>query len=245
MLVLAGTAEGRELATALHADGVTVVSSLAGRVAAPRTPPGEVRIGGFGGADGLAGWLGERGVAAVVDATHPFAQRISASAAAACARNGVPLLRLERPGWRERPGDRWHWVDGAGEAAAAIAALGRRVLLALGRQELAPFAHVSEAWFLIRSVGPPAPPLPPHHEVVLDRGPFTVAGELALIDHHRIDVVVTRDSGSEMTSAKLAAARARSLPVVVLRRPPRPHAQSVATVDEALRWARSTLRRQP
>jgi precorrin-6A/cobalt-precorrin-6A reductase len=106
---------------------------------------------------------------------------------------------------------------------------------------LAPFASVGDAWFLIRSVGPPSPPLPRHHEVVLDRGPFTVAGELALIDRHRIDVVVTRDSGGEMTSAKLDAARERDLPVVVLRRPPRPDAQGAATVEEALRWVRSTL----
>jgi precorrin-6A/cobalt-precorrin-6A reductase len=240
-LILAGTAEARELAAALDAAGALVVSSLAGRVAEPRLPAGEVRIGGFGGPDGLARWLDEHRVAAVVDATHPFAPRISASAATACRRAGVPLLRLERPGWTERPGDRWHWAGGAAEAAAAIGPLGRRVLLALGRQELAAFAGVQDAWFLVRSVGPPSPPLPPHHEVLLDRGPFTLAAELALIDRHAIDVVVTRDSGGEMTSAKLDAARARGLPVIVLRRPPGPDVPAAHTVADALRWALATL----
>lgn len=236
LLILGGTAEARELAETLHRSRVLVVSSLAGRVAAPRLPPGEVRVGGFGGPEGLARWLSERNVFAVVDATHPFAARMSASAAAACGRAGVPLMRLERPGWRERPGDRWHWLDDVEAAAATVEGLGRRCLLALGRQELAAFAGVDSTWFLIRSVGRPDPPLPPHHEVLLDRGPFTVSRELALFEQHRIDVVITRDSGGNQTAAKLGAARERGLPVIVVRRPPSPNSAAVATVAEAAAW---------
>lgn len=243
VLILGGTAEARELAAALDAAGVTVTSSLAGRVADPRLPPGRVRIGGFGGPEALAAWLAEHGVAAVLDATHPFAERISASAARACPRAGVPLLRLERPPWSERPGDRWHRVADLPAAAALVPALGRRVLLTTGRQGLAAFAAVDDAWFLVRCVDPPAPLLPPRHELLLARGPYTLEGELALVDRHGIDVVVTKDSGGAMTAAKLDAARARELPVVLVERPPRPAAPTVASVAEALAWARE--RAQP
>jgi len=236
VLVLGGTAEARELAAALDADGVPVVSSLAGRVRRPRLPAGEVRVGGFGGPDGLTAWVCEHEVSAVIDATHPFAERISASAARACPEAGVELLRLERPGWSERPGDRWHWVDGLDAAAALVANLGQRVLLTTGRQGLAAFAEVGSAWFLVRCVDPPDGPLPPHSEVLLDRGPYERSGELELIDRHRIDVVVTKDSGGAHTSAKLDAARERGLPVVVVRRPPRPSVPTVATVSDALAW---------
>jgi precorrin-6A/cobalt-precorrin-6A reductase len=239
VLILGGTAEARELAARLHRDGVAVTSSLAGRVANPRLPPGAVRVGGFGGPRALARWLADHGVVAVVDATHPFAERISSSAAQATITAGVALLRLERPGWMERPGDRWHWVDDLPAAAAAIGALGERVLLTTGRQGLAAFACVDAAWFLIRCVDPPPPPLPRRHDVLLDRGPYTLAGELALIDRHAIDVVVTKDSGGTHTEAKLDAARERGLPVIVVRRPPRPRVPSVSTVDDAVHWARA------
>jgi precorrin-6A/cobalt-precorrin-6A reductase len=235
VLVLGGTGEARELAALLHARGVRVVSSLAGRVSRPRLPAGEVRVGGFGGPDALAHWLREHGVGAVVDATHPFAERISASAARACAQAAVPLLRLERPGWRERPGDRWTWVDDLGQAAAAIPE-GARVLLTTGRQGLAAFAGVDAAWFLIRCVDPPDPPLPARHELLLDRGPYALAGELALIDAHAVDLVVTKDSGGPLTEAKLDAARERGLPVVVVRRPPRPPVAAVADAAAAAAW---------
>jgi precorrin-6A/cobalt-precorrin-6A reductase len=245
ILILGGTSEARELAGELAAAGVPVISSLAGRVARPRLPAGEVRIGGFGGPEALAGWLHEHGIVAVVDATHPFAERISASAAAACPRAGVPLLRLERPGWRQRPGDRWRWVDGLDAAAAAIPQLGERVLLTTGRQGLGAFAGVDEAWFLIRCVDPPGPPLPARHELILDRGPYTLAGELALIDRHRLDVVVTKDSGGRHTQAKLDAARERGLPVIVVRRPARADAAAVSAVASARAWIREVLAPHP
>lgn len=237
ILVLGGTGEARELAGELDAAGVHVTSSLAGRVSRPRLPAGTVRIGGFGGPDGLARWLKERGVVAVVDATHPFAERISESAARACAGADVPLLRLQRPGWNEGPEDDWHWVADLEQAAGAISSLGKRVMLTTGRQGLPAFAHVSDAWFLVRCVEQPEPPLPPRHQLLLDRGPYTLAGELALMDAHQIEVVVTKDSGGTLTEAKLAAARARGLPVIVVRRPPRPDVASVASVADALAWA--------
>jgi precorrin-4/cobalt-precorrin-4 C11-methyltransferase len=237
LLLLGGTAEARELAAALAAQNIETITSLAGRVQRPRLPAGQTRIGGFGGPDALAAWLTENGIEAVIDATHPFAERISASAAQAAPAAGVDLLRLERPGWAERPGDRWHWVDGLGAAAALLPRLGKRVLLTTGRQGLAAFASTSDAWFLIRCVDPPDPPLPPDSEVVLDRGPYTLEGELSLIDDHAIDVVATKDSGGDHTIAKLDAARERGLPVVLVRRPARPDTPTVTTVDEAVAWA--------
>lgn len=236
ILILGGTAEARALAEALDADGIRVVSSLAGRVSQPRLPAGELRIGGFGGPEGLADWLRGHAVEAVVDATHPFAERISESAARACPAAGVELLRLERPGWSERRGDRWHWVADLAEAAELIPALGERVLLTTGRQGLHAFAGVESAWFLIRCVDPPAFPLPPRSELLLDRGPYELFGELELIDRHRIDLIVTKDSGGAHTRAKLDAARARRLPVILVRRPARPDVPVAATVDDALAW---------
>jgi precorrin-6A/cobalt-precorrin-6A reductase len=237
VLVLGGTAEARELAAALHARGTRVISSLAGRVARPRLPAGEVRVGGFGGPEALAGWLREHAIAGVVDATHPFAERISMSAAHACPRAGVPLLRLERPGWTPRAGDDWHRVGDLAGAAALAPGLGRRALLTTGRQGLAAFAVVEDVWFLVRCVDPPAPPLPRRHELLLDRGPYTVDGELALVDRHRIDLVITKDSGGRLTEAKLDAARERGLPVIVVDRPSRPAVPTVGSVAEALRFA--------
>jgi precorrin-6A/cobalt-precorrin-6A reductase len=237
VLILGGTAEGRALGEILS--DLRVISSLAGRVARPRLPVGEVRVGGFGGPQALAHWLAEQGIAAVVDATHPFAERISASAEQASAASGVPLLRLERPGWQAGPGDHWHWVDDLPEAAAALDGLdARRVFLTTGRQGLSAFAGDDVRWYLIRCVDPPQLALPAKHEVLLDRGPYTLDGELRLLDAHAIDVVVTKDSGGELTVAKLEAGRARRLPVIVVRRPPRGDVATVRTVAEAAAWAR-------
>ena len=238
VLILGGTGEARALAAALEEiPGIRPVSTLAGRIANPRLPAGEVRVGGFGGPDGLAAYLRAEGVAAVIDATHPFAERMSWSAADACARTGTPLLRLERPAFARDPAIDWHEVASLGEAAALLPQAGRRVFLTTGRQGLAAFAAVRDAFFLVRCVQAPEPAaLPPDHELLLDRGPFTVAGELALIDRHELDVLVTKDSGGEMTQAKLAAARERGLPVIVVARPPRPDGATVPTVEQALAW---------
>ncbi|MFD4409455.1 cobalt-precorrin-6A reductase [Streptomyces sp. NPDC058476] len=223
VLVLGGTTEARELAAELAArPGVRVTSSLAGRVSRPGALEGDVRIGGFGGAEGLAEWLREHGVAAVVDATHPFASGITANAARAAAVTGVPAVVLRRPGWRPGPGDRWHSAASLTEAAVLLPALGRRVFLTTGRLGLAAFADLAELHFLVRSVEAPEPPLPPDTDILLARGPFTVDGERSLLRAHGIDVLVTKDSGGDATAAKLTAARDLGLPVVVVRRPPLP-----------------------
>ncbi|MFJ5989181.1 cobalt-precorrin-6A reductase [Lentzea sp. NPDC092896] len=240
ILILGGTGEARELARRVVgssvADGVAasrpqVVSSLAGRVSNPALPVGEVRIGGFGGVDGLAQWLRDNDVSAVVDATHPFARQITSNAFEACARVGVPFLILRRPGFA--PGDGWHWVDSVADAARDLP--GARVFLTTGRQDLAEFAACPQ-WFLARMVEPPEPPMPHRIEVLLSRGPFTVDGELELMRSREIDVLVTKDSGGEMTSAKLEAARQLGVPVVIVRRPPLPPAETVADVDAAVSW---------
>ncbi|MFC0037262.1 cobalt-precorrin-6A reductase [Actinomadura rayongensis] len=235
VLVLGGTGEARTLADRLAAlDGYTAITSLAGVTERPVLPAGEVRVGGFGGADGLTAWLRAERVDAVIDATHPFA-RVMTDAAVTAARDvGVPLVVLRRPGWTEGPDDRWIRVPSLDAAAANLP--GARVFLTTGRKDLAPFAADDRRWFLIRSVDEPSPPLPLRHRVVLARGPFTVDEELALMRDHRIDTLVTKDSGSPMTEAKLAAARALGVPVVMVDRPPLPDVARVETVDEALAW---------
>lgn len=238
ILILGGTDEARRLAAALAGrGGARVVSSLAGRVRDPRLPVGEVHEGGFGGAAGLLAWLRERRIDVVVDATHPFAARMTASAVEATGRAGVPLLILRRPGWREGPGDDWRWTPSLPAAAALLPALGRRVFLTTGRRSLPVFAGLGDLWFLARSVDPPEPPLPRNLRVLLGRGPFTVEGELGLMREHRVETLVTKDSGGSMTTAKLFAARALGLPVVVVRRPPPPGGvPAVETVEQALTW---------
>jgi precorrin-6A/cobalt-precorrin-6A reductase len=237
VLILGGTGEARRLAGALAGrPGLRVVSSLAGRVRAPALPAGEVRIGGFGGVDGLAEYLRRSRIEAVVDATHPFAAVITESAVVAARRVGVPLLVLRRPGWTAADGDDWHRVRTPAEAAHALSALGERVFLTTGRLGLAAFSALDRHWFLVRSVDPPEPPMPRRMELLLARGPFTLPSERALLTRHRIDVLVTKDSGGEMTAAKLRAARELGIPVLIQGRPPAPDAPTVATVEAAVSW---------
>ncbi|MEF9883930.1 cobalt-precorrin-6A reductase [Streptomyces sp. P9-A4] len=241
ILILGGTTEARALAGLLHGGGVRVTSSLAGRVASPRLPEGEVRIGGFGGAEGLAEWIGAHAVDAVIDATHPFAERISFNAAGAAATAHVPLLALRRPGWVPADGDRWLSVPSLSAAADALDGLGERVFLTTGRMGLAAFAALPH-WFLVRSVDAPEAPMPARAEVLLDRGPFTLDGERELLAGHRIDVLVTKDSGAAATAPKLTAAREARIPVVLVRRPPVPDGVPVVTTpEEAAAWVRSRL----
>lgn len=238
VLVLGGTGEARALAAALLAGGVDVLSSLAGRTADPVLPEGPVRVGGFGGAEGLAAWLAEHRPRAVVDATHPFAAQITASAATAAAAHGTPLLRLQRPGWTPQDGDTWRHVDSLAAAAESVAGYAS-VFLTTGRQGVSAFARLPGR-VLVRSVDPPDEPLPVGATVLLDRGPFSVADELALMREHAVDVVVTKDSGGHLTEAKLVAARELGLPVVLVHRPPLPPGvETVATVADALAWLRA------
>ena len=238
ILILGGTGEARELAAALVTGGTEVVSSLAGRVREPRLPPGPVRTGGFGGADGLAAYLTAERITAVVDATHPFAAGITANAAAATAATRVPLLILRRPGWDADPG--WRIVTDIRAAAAAVRGWpGEAVFLTTCRRDLAAFAGDGGHAFLVRTVEPPDGPGPERMTLILDRGPYTVEGETALMREHRIGLLVTKDSGGPMTAAKLQAARGLGVSVVMVARPPLPEgAAVVATVGEAAQWVR-------
>ncbi|CCB72428.1 cobalt-precorrin-6A reductase [Streptantibioticus cattleyicolor] len=246
VLILGGTTEARRLAEVLDAvPGRRVTSSLAGRVASPRMPPGEVRVGGFGGAEGLAGWLRDHAVDVLIDATHPFAGTISFHAARAAATAHVPLLALRRPGWVPVEGDRWHEAASLEEAARLLPDLGRRVFLTTGRMGLATFAALDDLWFLVRSVDPPQAPHPARMDVVLDRGPFTLDGERELLRRHRVEVLVTKDSGGAATAPKLTAAREAGIPVVVVRRPPVPEGVPVVSgPEEAARWIGERAARQ-
>lgn len=240
-LILGGTAEGRELAARLIAEGWAVTSSLAGRVAAPRLPVGRVRIGGFGGPAGLARHLVEEDVTVLVDATHPFAERISISAAEAARATGVALVALHRPAWTPGRGEEWLEVDSMAEAAALVRRRFRAPFLTIGRQQLAHFAGDAEGRYLIRCVDEPEPPLPPNRTVVLSRGPYEVAAERKLMRDYAVDCLVTKNSGGAATHAKLEAARDLRKPVVMVRRPRLPGADIavvVGDVDSAVRAAR-------
>jgi precorrin-6A/cobalt-precorrin-6A reductase len=238
VLLLGGTSEARALAAQLHPD-VEVVSSLAGRVPDPALPVGAVRIGGFGGVEGMRRWLLDARVDAVVDATHPYAATITAHAAAVCGELRVPHVVLARPAWP--PGDAIV-VGSDAEAAKTVTAQGfSRVFLTTGRSGVAAFAAV-DAWFLIRAVtAPDERILPRRHHVVLSRGPYRYYDELALLSGHRIDALVTKNSGGPMTRPKLDAAAALGVPVVMVDRPPLPPGvTTVSTVDDAATWVRST-----
>jgi precorrin-6A/cobalt-precorrin-6A reductase len=238
VLLLGGTAEARALAAGLTERGVDVISSLAGRVSNPALPVGTTRIGGFGGPDGLAAFVAAEHVSAIVDATHPFAATISANAAAVAARTGVPLLGLLRPAWTQRPGDHWVRVpDIAGAARTAAAAPPGTIFLTTGRRDLAAFAADDGHHYLVRTVDPPQGPTPPRMTLLLDRGPYILDAERDLMTAHDVHLLVTKDSGGELTVAKLDAARALGLPVVLVERPGRPDGLPVVgTVDEAVDW---------
>lgn len=233
VLILGGTTEARHLAAALaDRPGVRVTTSLAGRVTRPGALPGEVRSGGFGGAAGLADWLRAHAVDALVDATHPFAERVTAHAAQAAATAGVPAVFLRRPGFTPTTPDA-HWTPVPSLAAAAQALAGlapRRVLLTTGRLGLAAFAALDHHEFVVRAVEPPDPPLPAHTEVLLARGPFTLEDELTLLRHHAVRLLITKDSGGTATSPKLTAAHRLDVPVMVVQRPPLP--EGVTAVED-------------
>jgi precorrin-6A/cobalt-precorrin-6A reductase len=237
VLILAGTREAGALAKACAArPGLEAISSLAGRTRAPREVPGEVRVGGFGGADGLACFLRARGVDRLIDASHPFAEQIGRHAEHACRVTGVPRLRLLRPPWQPVTGDHWVEVADLAEAARRLPEFGRRAFLTVGHKDLGAFASVADVWFLVRTIEPPQGPGLRRALWLQGRGPFLPEAELALLRDHAIDVLVTKASGGEATYAKLAAARRLGLPVIMVRRPPPPPGPVVATVAEALDW---------
>lgn len=216
---------------------MSVTLSLAGRTAAPKPQPVPVRSGGFGGADGLATYLRDQQIDGLIDATHPYAAVISANAARAAATAGVPLLALRRPPWQPVAGDRWTEVGDMMEAARVLGPAGRRVFLALGRQELAPFAAAPQHTYLIRSVDPVDPPLSvPRVKYLLGRGPFAEISERELLATEHIEIIVAKNSGGAATFGKIQAARELGLAVILLRRPALPQVTSVETVDAAVGW---------
>jgi precorrin-6A/cobalt-precorrin-6A reductase len=238
ILILGGTAEARQLAGRLAGRaGLEITLSLAGRTASPTAQPVPIRVGGFGGPDGLAKYLVDERIDALIDATHPYASVISANAVAAARRSGMPLIALRRPPWIAVAGDQWIEVSDVREAVRAIGQTPRRVFVALGRNELAPFREAPQHYYLIRSVDPVEPPLPlPHVGYVTGRGPFGEADDRGLITEHRIDVVVAKNSGGTATYGKIAAARVLGIDVVMLRRPAAPDGAAVETIEDAIAW---------
>ena len=245
LLILGGTAEGRALAEAAEArfgSALAVTSALAGRTREPVLPAGKVRIGGFGGTEGLAAYLRDERIGLLVDATHPFATQISAQARDAAREAGTARLVFVRPPWHPVPGDRWIDAATVEDAAAAIPDGARRVFLTVGVRSLAPFAGRPDLWFLVRLVDEPAKPVPlAQHRLICARGPFAEDDERALLEAHGIDCLVTRASGGDATVAKLAAARALGLPVVMVRRPPPPPGAHVSSLEDALTWIEERL----
>ena len=240
LLILGGTAEAAALARgalARFGDGLQVTTSLAGRPERPGPLPGQIRIGGFGGPPGLAAYLTEHGVDWLIDATHPFATRISAEARLACEEAGVLRLLLVRPPWRHHPLDRWIEVDSMAAAAAIVGRVGRRAWLTVGASEIAAFTAATGVRFLVRLVDPPRQRLPLRfYQVVVGRGPFTLTQERHQLERQAIEVLVCKASGGAATEAKIVAARELSLPVIMVRRPPAEPGEAVDTVEAALDW---------
>jgi precorrin-6A/cobalt-precorrin-6A reductase len=236
ILILGGTAEARALAERLAPRGdFDVTLSLAGRTAAPARQAVPVRIGGFGGADGLADYLKRERVDVLIDATHPYASVISANAAAATRSANVSLIALQRPVWTPVEGDRWTEVSDVSAAVDALGKKSRRVFVTLGRNELAPLQSAPQHFYLIRSVDPIEPPLAlPHAQYVTARGPFAETDERALLAAHGIEIVIAKNSGGTATYGKIAAARALGIAVIMLRRPPSAEAPAVRSVNEVL-----------
>jgi len=240
LLILGGTAEARALAAAAvkhWSDDLRVVTSLAGRTRAPAAVAGEVRTGGFGGAEAMAEALSADDVSLVVDATHPFAANISDNAARACTAAQIPRLLLHRPAWRAGPGDTWIEAADMAEAAALLPTLGRCCLVTTGVQELAALAGIQNMRFVVRLVERPAGPLPlVDAALVIARPPHDLASERTLIADHGIDILLTKNAGGDATAAKLRAAREAGIPVLMIRRPPPPAGDTVETAADALNW---------
>lgn len=237
ILILGGTTEASALAKALAERGERAMLSYAGRTGNPRAQPVPVRVGGFGGAAGLAAYLKAERVTHLIDATHPFAATISANALAASREAGAAHLMLTRPAWQAGEGDRWTHVPNIGGAVRALDGAPRRVMLALGRMHVEAFAAQPQHHYLLRFVdAPELPPALPRHHLVVDRGPFTLAGDLALMRAHGIELIVAKNAGGDGARAKIDAARALGLPVIMIDRPPMPQVQSVHDLSDVLTW---------
>lgn len=236
ILILGGTTESRRLAGKLAERGdCEITLSLAGRTETPMAQPVPVRSGGFGGAQGLAAYLRDHAIDLMIDATHPFAARISANAAEASRLVGTPLFALRRPAWELHEGERWTSVASMPEAVTALGETPKRVFLAIGRQEAFHFEAAPQHSYLVRSVDPVTPPLAlPDVRYILSAGPFAETDEHRLLTENRIDIIVAKNSGGDATYGKIAAARRLGLPVIMVERQPTPDVRAVGTVAEAL-----------
>jgi precorrin-6A/cobalt-precorrin-6A reductase len=239
IMILGGTTEAAQLARTLERRrDLKVITSLAGRTREPAPVPGGTRSGGFGGIEGLIRFVRGEHIDVIIDATHPYAEQISRHAVVASRSTGVPLVRLERPPWPRQPGDRWALVDSVTEAARTALDYGRRAFLTVGTKELQAFAGLERMWFLVRLIEQPAEPLPLLHcQVVTGRGPFTAEDERKLLQQHRIDMVIAKNSGGDATYGKIAAARALGIEVVMIRRPVLPEVPSASTVEDVVAMA--------
>jgi len=236
LLILGGTGEAAELARNLPS-GIDVMTSWAGRTKTAPNLPGMVRIGGFNGAEGLRDFLLENKFDAVIDATHPFAAKISAHAAQACKEADIPRLTLLRPPWEKREGDHWVMVESLEDAAAKLPELGRRPLLTIGRQNLGIFTPVQDAHFFVRLIEPPAAALPlKNYSVLTGRPPFSLEEEQEHLRFEEIDLLITKQSGGNATYAKIEAARIAKIPVLMIERPAPPPGETVSSIEACIEW---------
>jgi precorrin-6A/cobalt-precorrin-6A reductase len=238
LLILGGTGDAVKLASlAIDLPGLKVITSLAGRTSTPKSLVGEVRTGGFGGEAGLIAYLQTEQIDLLIDATHPFAAQISRNAAVAATQAGIPRLKLIRPGWVRSPEDNWIEVESIEAAVGAIPASAQRIFVTIGRQQLAPFASLTDKWCLMRSIDPPdSSILLPPGKLLLDRGPFRLEGERELLKEYQIQAIVSKNSGGDATYAKIIAARELGLPVVMVKRPSVPDGEIVMDVAGAIEW---------
>jgi precorrin-6A/cobalt-precorrin-6A reductase len=238
VLILGGTSEARLLAAALCDDArFDALLSFAGRTESLVRPRSPHRVGGFGGAAGLANFLRAGDFHALIDATHAFAARISHNAAAAARVLRLPFLRVVRPAWQRVEGDVWDEQPDMQAAASGLGSTQRRVFLSVGRLELAVFGSAPQHDYLLRAVEPFVPPASmPRARLIVARGPFALADELELLARERIEGLVSKNAGTPSTYAKIEAARRLAIPVLMVARPPVPPAPEVQTHEAALSW---------
>jgi precorrin-6A/cobalt-precorrin-6A reductase len=238
VLILGGTGDAVALAARTAAiPEIEVITSLAGRTRQPLVSSQNTRIGGFGGVAGLVEYLRDQQIDRVIDATHPFAAKISFNAAAAALEVGIPHLMVIRPAWQPIPGDRWIEVESNAAAATRLPNLAQRIFLTIGRQELSTFAYLRDLWFLMRMIDPPQPDVPvPPGKLLLERGPFSLDQERSLLHQYQIEAIVSKNSGGDATYAKIIAARELGLPVIMVQRPAMPPGEQVNTLEAALAW---------
>ncbi len=244
LLILGGTTEATALCKQIDAERIPATVSFAGRVERPARHPVPRRIGGFGGVEGLVAYLNDNAITHLIDATHPFAAQMSANAVAACAQTNTPLIALTRAPWRAQIGDCWTHVQDIAGAVVALNTAPERVMLAVGRMHLPEFAPNPQHFYLLRLVdAPSSPPEFPDHHVVVSRGPFTQGDDLALMQEFAITQVVSKNAGGTGAYAKIEAARALGLPVLMIDRPALPDRLEVQTPDEVLAWVHDTTER--